>query len=200
MDERREALKELRDQLQRSGSGASAAERQKYSDSIYVLTPWFGSAMRRGISGGQKKRLGTAVMITGPTKAFFMDEVTNGIDSSTSFQIVACLQKLNALETFDLFDHLILMPEGKICPERKGVADFLQEASALQLIFPGFHFFKLKQHCNTEGASITCEDLKLALEQYRACMTIEYPTSWFKRSCILQPAFRKMAGDNSNLA
>ncbi|KAJ7973218.1 Pleiotropic drug resistance ABC transporter [Quillaja saponaria] len=119
-----------------------------------------GDAMRRGISGGQKKRLTTAEMIVGPTKALFMDEITNGLDSSTAFQIVACLHQLvhitdatvlvsllqPAPETFDLFDDLILMSEGKIvyhgprdqvleffedcgfrCPERKGVADFIQE-------------------------------------------------------------------------
>ncbi|CAM8923252.1 unnamed protein product [Rhodiola kirilowii] len=119
-----------------------------------------GDAMRRGISGGQKKRLTTAEMIVGPTKALFMDEITNGLDSSTAYQIVACLQHLVHLtdatvliallqpapETFDLFDDIILMAEGKIvyhgprdnilvffeecgfrCPERKGVADFLQE-------------------------------------------------------------------------
>ena len=99
-------------------------------------------------------------MIVGPNKALFMDEITNGLDSSTAFQIVSCLQQLAHLtdatilvsllqpapETFDLFDDLILMAEGKIvyhgprdqalkffedcgfrCPERKGVADFLQE-------------------------------------------------------------------------
>ena len=102
-------------------------------------------------------------MIVGPTKALFMDEITNGLDSSTAFQIIACLQQLvhitdytvlvsllqPAPETFELFDDLILMSEGKIvyhgprdnvieffedcgfrCPERKGIADFLQEASA----------------------------------------------------------------------
>ncbi|PQM37981.1 hypothetical protein Pyn_00546 [Prunus yedoensis var. nudiflora] len=67
-------------------------------------------------------------MIIGPTKALFMDEITNGLDSSTAFQIVACLQQLvhitdatllvsllqPAPETFDLFDDLILMSEGKI--------------------------------------------------------------------------------------
>ncbi|KAK9920066.1 hypothetical protein M0R45_028629 [Rubus argutus] len=53
-----------------------------------------GDAMRRGISGGQKKRLTTAEMIIGPTKALLMDEITNGLDSSTAFQIVACLQQL----------------------------------------------------------------------------------------------------------
>ncbi|KAH7669104.1 Iron-chelate-transporting ATPase protein [Dioscorea alata] len=119
-----------------------------------------GDAMRRGISGGQKKRLTTGEMIVGPTKALFMDEISTGLDSSTTFQIVTCLQQLAhitestavvsllqpAPETYDLFDDIILMAEGKIvyqgprsqileffeecgfkCPERKGAADFLQE-------------------------------------------------------------------------
>ncbi|XP_010516996.1 PREDICTED: ABC transporter G family member 33 [Camelina sativa] len=119
-----------------------------------------GNAMKRGISGGQKKRLTTAEMMVGPTKALFMDEITNGLDSSTAFQIVKSLQQLAhitnatvfvsllqpAPESYDLFDDIVLMAEGKIvyqgprdevlkffeacefqCPERKGVADFLQE-------------------------------------------------------------------------
>ena len=102
----------------------------------------------------------TGEMIVGPIKALFMDEISTGLDSSTTFQIVTCLQQLvhitdatavlsllqPAPETYELFDDLILMAEGKIvyhgprsqalqffkdcgfwCPERKGVADFLQE-------------------------------------------------------------------------
>ncbi|KAK1440473.1 hypothetical protein QVD17_06300 [Tagetes erecta] len=120
----------------------------------------FGDAMRRGISGGQKKRLTTGEMIVGPAKALFMDEISNGLDSSTTYQIITCLQQLAHItdasilisllqpspEAFDLFDDIILMAEGMIvyhgphskvleyfeglgfkCPERKGVADFLQE-------------------------------------------------------------------------
>ncbi|KAK4476752.1 hypothetical protein RD792_015912 [Penstemon davidsonii] len=123
-----------------------------------------GNEMRIGISGGQKKRLTTGEMIVGPTRTLLLDEISNGLDSSTTYQIVSCLQQLAhmshatvlvsllqpAPETFDLFDDIILMAEGKIvyhgsrddvleffkscgfsCPERKGVADFLQEASAL---------------------------------------------------------------------
>ncbi|KAM1961523.1 hypothetical protein ACFX16_021942 [Malus domestica] len=119
-----------------------------------------GDPIRRGISGGQKKRLTTGEMIIGPAKALFMDEISNGLDSSTTFQLVSCLQHFvhitdatalisllqPAPETFDLFDDIVLMAEGKIvfhgprtsivkffeecgfkCPERKGVADFLQE-------------------------------------------------------------------------
>ncbi|KAL2477803.1 ABC transporter G family member 37 [Forsythia ovata] len=119
-----------------------------------------GNPMRIGISGGQKKRLTTAEIIVGPTRALFLDEISNGLDSSTTYQIITCLRQLAQItdatvlisllqpapETFDLFDDIILMAEGKIvyhgprdyvleffkscgfsCPERKGVADFLQE-------------------------------------------------------------------------
>ncbi|MCL7023992.1 hypothetical protein MKW94_021890 [Papaver nudicaule] len=87
-----------------------------------------GDAMRRGLSGGQKKRLTTGEMIVGPTKALFMDEISNGLDSSTTFQVIAYLQQLvhitdatalisllqPAPETYDLFDDIILMSEGSI--------------------------------------------------------------------------------------
>ena len=67
-------------------------------------------------------------MIIGPTKALFMDEISNGLDSSTTYQIIACLQQLAHItdatilvallqlepETFELFDDIILMAEGKI--------------------------------------------------------------------------------------
>ncbi|VAI01853.1 unnamed protein product [Triticum turgidum subsp. durum] len=87
-----------------------------------------GDAMRRGISGGEKKRLTTGEMIVGPSKALFMDEISTGLDSSTTFQIVSCLQQLAhisestilvsllqpAPETYQLFDDIILMAEGQI--------------------------------------------------------------------------------------
>ncbi len=44
--------------------------------------------MLRGISGGQKKRLTTAEMLAGPSKVIFADEISTGLDSSTTYQIV----------------------------------------------------------------------------------------------------------------
>ncbi|KAF8027590.1 hypothetical protein BT93_E0490 [Corymbia citriodora subsp. variegata] len=87
-----------------------------------------GDEMQRGISGGQKKRLTTGEMIVGPTKTLFMDEISTGLDSSTTYQIVKCLQQVAHLtdatilmsllqpapETFDLFDDVILLSEGQI--------------------------------------------------------------------------------------
>ncbi|VAI77392.1 unnamed protein product [Triticum turgidum subsp. durum] len=87
-----------------------------------------GDQMQRGISGGQKKRVTTGEMIVGPTKVLFMDEISTGLDSSTTFQIVKCLQQIVHLgeatilmsllqpapETFELFDDIILLSEGQI--------------------------------------------------------------------------------------
>ncbi|OQU78700.1 hypothetical protein SORBI_3008G033700 [Sorghum bicolor] len=147
-----------------------------------------GDAMRRGISGGEKKRLTTGEMIVGPSKALFMDEISTGLDSSTTFQIVSSLQQLAhisestilvsllqpAPETYELFDDIILMAEGKIvyhgskscimsffescgfkCPDRKGSADFLQEVLSekdqQQYWSRGgeaYNFFTIDQFCD----------------------------------------------------
>ncbi|XP_078447765.1 pleiotropic drug resistance protein 2-like [Wolffia australiana] len=122
-----------------------------------------GDEMRRGISGGQKKRVTTGEMLVGPARALFMDEISNGLDTSTTFQITKFMRQIvqtldatvlitllqPAPETFDLFDDVILLSEGKIvyqgpreeavvffefmgfkCPPRKAVADFLQEVTS----------------------------------------------------------------------
>lgn len=102
-------------------------------------------------------------MLVGPAKALFMDEISTGLDSSTTFQIVRFMRQMvhimdvtmvisllqPAPETFELFDDLVLLSAGQIvyqgpreqvldffehvgfkCPERKGVADFLQEVTS----------------------------------------------------------------------
>ncbi|EFJ27083.1 ATP-binding cassette transporter [Selaginella moellendorffii] len=101
-----------------------------------------GDAMRRGISGGQKKRVTTGEMLVGPAKSLFMDEISTGLDSSTTFQIVKSLRQFvhvldatmvisllqPAPETFELFDDLILLSEGQIVYQgpRELVLDFFE--------------------------------------------------------------------------
>ncbi|XP_062204828.1 ABC transporter G family member 36 [Phragmites australis] len=122
-----------------------------------------GDEMLRGISGGQRKRVTTGEMLVGPARALFMDEISTGLDSSTTFQIVNSLrQSIHILggtavisllqpapETYNLFDDIVLLSDGQVvyqgpredvleffesvgfrCPERKGVADFLQEVTS----------------------------------------------------------------------
>ncbi|KAL2493147.1 ABC transporter G family member 36 [Abeliophyllum distichum] len=101
-----------------------------------------GDEMIRGISGGQKKRVTTGEMIVGPTKTLFMDEISTGLDSSTTFQIVKCLQHVVHLteatvlmsllqpapETYELFDDIILLSEGQIVYQgpREHVLEFFE--------------------------------------------------------------------------
>ncbi|KAK2371477.1 pleiotropic drug resistance protein [Trifolium repens] len=122
-----------------------------------------GDEMLRGISGGQSKRVTTGEMLVGPTNALFMDEISTGLDSSTTFQIMKCLRQIIHIlngtavisllqpepEIYELFDDIILLSDGQIvyqgpcehvleffesmgfrCPDRKGVADFLQEVTS----------------------------------------------------------------------
>ncbi|KAK2978211.1 hypothetical protein RJ640_024244 [Escallonia rubra] len=119
-----------------------------------------GDEMLKGISGGQKKRLTTGELLVGPFRVLLMDEISTGLDSSTTYQIINYLRHSThaldgttvisllqpAPETYELFDDVILLCEGQIvyqgarnaavdffasmgfrCPERKNVADFLQE-------------------------------------------------------------------------
>ncbi|XXG63718.1 hypothetical protein AAC387_Pa05g1841 [Persea americana] len=101
-----------------------------------------GDEMLRGISGGQKKRVTTGEMLVGPAKALFMDEISTGLDSSTTFQIVNALRQtihiLNgtalisllqpAPETYDLFDNIILLSDGHIVYQgpRENVLEFFE--------------------------------------------------------------------------
>jgi ABC-type multidrug transport system ATPase subunit len=136
-----------------------------------------GDDLHRGISGGQRKRVTTGEMIVGPTRALFMDEISTGLDSSTTFSIINSLRQAAKIldftilvsllqpapETFNLFDDIILLSEGQVvyhgprdcvleffqscgfkCPDRKGIADFLQEVSSTLL--PTFLFNKSLVH------------------------------------------------------
>ncbi|CAI5503077.1 unnamed protein product [Closterium sp. Naga37s-1] len=87
-----------------------------------------GNALVRGISGGQKKRLTTGEELVGMRQVLLMDEISTGLDSSTTFLIARCLRHLThslrtttliallqpAPETFALFDDVLLLAEGHV--------------------------------------------------------------------------------------
>ncbi|KAL8767246.1 MAG: hypothetical protein Q9194_006039 [Teloschistes cf. exilis] len=85
-----------------------------------------GTPIRKGISGGQKRRLSIAsLLITGP-KILFLDEPTSGLDSTASFEVIKYLKKVArqhqliviasihqpSTSTFGLFDKLLLLSAG----------------------------------------------------------------------------------------
>lgn len=129
---------------------------EKCSDTVV------GNAMLRGISGGEKKRVTSGEVLVGPARVFMGDEISTGLDSRTTYDVVRYLRgwvrALNGTaalallqptpETFELFDDVILISAGVVvyngtregvlpffaslgfhCPERCGVAEFMQEVT-----------------------------------------------------------------------
>ena len=53
-----------------------------------------GTPIRKGLSGGQKKRLGIASRLVTNPKILFLDEPTSGLDSALSAEVVRYLRDI----------------------------------------------------------------------------------------------------------
>ncbi len=87
-----------------------------------------GDTRRKGISGGERKRVCVAIELLNHPKLLFLDEPTSGLDSTTAFSVTKALKHLAEIgectvlctihqpmpKIFRLFDNLILMKKGKI--------------------------------------------------------------------------------------
>ena len=84
-----------------------------------------GDATKRGISGGQLKRVNVAMEMVSSPSVLFLDEPTSGLDSTTSFELVEALKVLASKGTnilvvlhqpsyqlFELFDDCLLLGKG----------------------------------------------------------------------------------------
>ena len=96
----------------------------------------FTSNLTRSIS------LNVGEMLVGSAVAFFMDEISTGLDSSTTYQIVKFMRQMvhvmdvtmiisllqPAPETYDLFDDIILLSDGQIVYQgpRENVLEFFE--------------------------------------------------------------------------
>jgi len=91
-----------------------------------ILQERVGTAERRGVSGGQRKRVSIAMELVAQPLLLFADEPTSGLDSTTSHDVVRCLNEAAArlgmtvvavihqprYETLRLFDDLVLLGAG----------------------------------------------------------------------------------------
>ena len=85
-----------------------------------------GDARRRGISGGERKRLSIGCELLSDPQLLFLDEPTSGLDSFAAQQVVAALRLLTDEGTtvvmsihqprgsiYRMFDDLVLLSEGR---------------------------------------------------------------------------------------
>ena len=64
-----------------------------------VANTYVGDGAIRGVSGGQKRRVTLGEMGVTPRKIFFMDCISNGLDSKTTFEIMQAIRAYNQLKS-----------------------------------------------------------------------------------------------------
>jgi ATP-binding cassette subfamily G (WHITE) protein 2 len=86
-----------------------------------------GDAYKRGVSGGERKRVSIALELVTDPVVLFLDEPTTGLDSHTALEVMGILRRLSRqgriimcsihqprADIFDLFDQvMVLAPTGK---------------------------------------------------------------------------------------
>ena len=102
--------------------------KQPFPDTLQVCSETLiGNDQIRGVSGGQRKRVTTGELLVSPKKTLFLDEISTGLDSATTFQIMRTLRHFAHLrqatmliallqptpETYHLFDDIMLLSEGE---------------------------------------------------------------------------------------
>lgn len=129
----RETVKYAAD-LRLAGQMDAAARMQRQVDVLtlmgitHVADVIIGDTTRKGISGGERKRVCVAIELLTAPKLLFLDEPTSGLDSATSLSLIAALKNLTEegictcvctihqpqKRIFELFDNLLLMKQGRI--------------------------------------------------------------------------------------
>lgn len=99
-----------------------------------------GTPIRKGISGGQKRRVSVASQLITSPKILFLDEPTSGLDSAASFEVINFVKQIAkkykilvitsihqpSTTTFELFDKVMLLSRGKLTYSgpTQGVKDY----------------------------------------------------------------------------
>ncbi|KAI4941752.1 hypothetical protein J4E86_010263 [Alternaria arbusti] len=98
----------------------------------FGLTPQsntlIGTPIRKGVSGGQKRRVSVASQLITSPRILFLDEPTSGLDSAASYEVIKFVRDIAkkyrilvvasihqpSTATFRLFDRLMLLSGGKV--------------------------------------------------------------------------------------
>ena len=92
---------------------------------LHIVDSAIGDEAKRGISGGQRKRVNVGMEMVADPSLLFLDEPTSGLDSTTSYELVSALSELAAkglnviavlhqpsFQLYAKFDNVLLLGNG----------------------------------------------------------------------------------------
>ena len=121
---------------------------------VKIASSVIGDEKKRGISGGQRKRVNVAMEVVANPSILFLDEPTSGLDSTTSKVLCDYLKQLSTggvtviavihqprYEIFCMFDNVVLLAPG-------GRLVYCGATAAMQDHFDKFGFSRPTPHMN----------------------------------------------------
>lgn len=128
-------------------------------DLVNVRNSPIGDETRRGVSGGQRKRVNIGMELAACPLALFCDEPTSGLDASASLSVVTAVKKVARstgmtvvmvihqprVEIWDSLDRVLILAPG-------GITSYLGEQRFVQLYFE--HHFGVSFKPNDNPADI----------------------------------------------
>ncbi|EFA77373.1 ABC transporter G family protein [Heterostelium album PN500] len=165
-----------------------------------------GNEFVRGISGGQKKRVTIGVTIIKGSNLLLIDEPTNGLDSTTSLDVIGSIRKVvthtfsPALVTLlqpsaqitSLFDNLIVLSQGQIVyfgPMSNALSYFEELGFTCPKHFNPSEFFQ----------EIVDDPLKYSFLHPPKCQTTEDFANAYRQSKIYRDLREKMDSNSSGI-
>ncbi|KAK9774314.1 putative P-loop containing nucleoside triphosphate hydrolase protein [Seiridium cardinale] len=167
-----------------------------------------GTPIRKGISGGQKRRVGVASQLITSPKILFLDEPTSGLDSTASWEVVNYLKNVArrnnliviasihqpSTSTFDLFDKLLLLSQGKthyFGPIPQLTEHYAQAGQAIPL------------HTNAAEWLLELVNIDFASDRSSAQTKVDFLQNCWERSALRAATSNEIAtaeyqGNNSN--
>ncbi|CAM6115385.1 unnamed protein product [Calypogeia fissa] len=140
----------------------------------HCRTTVIGSALRKGISGGERKRVAIGMELLTSPQLLFLDEPTSGLDSVTALSVctllrdiaderfctVVCTIHQPQSKIFNLFQFLIILKGGKLIYQGSapGVLKFFEESGfpCPEFTNPADHLLDVISH--TDKYSISNEE------------------------------------------
>lgn len=174
-----------------------------------------GTPIRKGLSGGQKRRVGVASQLVTAPKILFLDEPTSGLDSVASYEVISYIKEVAkrnnvsqitmhvstvlkdlsqllviasihqpSTTTFELFDKLLVLSEGK--------QHYFGPVTALGSFFT-FLGYPMPVQMNPAEFVLEATNIDFAVDQGRALQRLEQMQKSWSTSAEARELSRKIA-------